>query len=90
MMEIKKHTSNDLVRAALAILSDDLDDAKSWGKAASLEMHYHSNCLRDAHRTCKNQESRIKNFISPRSDLCTNKNWEKYDKQQYTNLHTIT
>ena len=24
----------------------------------------------------KNQESRIKNFISPRSDLCTNKNWE--------------
>ena len=26
-------------------------------KAAALEMHYHNNCLRDAHRTCKGSQT---------------------------------
>ena len=55
-----------MVRAALAMLSDDRNDAKGWDKAASLEMYHHINCLRDAHRTCKITKSND----SPLNDLC--------------------
>ena len=48
LIDIKKSTKNDSVRAALAMLSDnDPSDAKA------LAVHYHENCLRDAGRTCK-------------------------------------
>ena len=48
LVDINKSITNDSVRAALAMLSDnDPSDAKA------LELHYHDNCLRDADRTCK-------------------------------------
>ena len=48
LINIKKATSNDAIRAALSHLPDDIPL-----KAFNIKIHYHNNCLRDAHRTCK-------------------------------------
>ena len=61
LMVIKKETTNDSVRAALAELDDDP------AKAAALEFHYHRNCLVYAHRTCKSQ---LKDSGASMKDLC--------------------
>ena len=47
LIDIKKATCNDFVRTSLSLLTDDP------GYSAAHELHYHNNCLRDAHRTCK-------------------------------------
>ena len=45
LMGIKERTANDMVRSALSELNEHP------GKAASLELHYHRNCLVYARRT---------------------------------------
>ena len=52
LINIKNSTSNDLVRAALSLLNDD-----DPGQASALELHYHNNCLRGDHHTCKDTQS---------------------------------
>ena len=52
LINIKNATNNDAVHAALSLLPDDKPR-----KAALYELHYHNNCLRNAHRTCKSPQN---------------------------------
>jgi hypothetical protein len=64
-LNIKQATSNDAVRSALSHLNNDHPS-----RAATLD---HSNCLRDAHRTCKESDDGSSKVMLER--LCGKDRW---------------
>ena len=62
LLFIKEHTNNDAVRVALSGLQDP-------GDASALEVCYHSNCLREAYRTCQSSPSDGRNLMIDITDM---------------------
>ena len=62
LLFIKEHTNNDAVRVALSGLQDP-------GDASALEVCYHSNCLREAYRTCPSSPSDGRNLVIDITDM---------------------